>query len=309
MPKPLPLDVLWVPGTGPDPAALAELQRKFPRPRKPMGEAWFMGDSRFMFDALCQPDFAQVDPAEVDRALEEIGSGMRCFGFMQEWWDWLHYLLPRVTARHASLPKSLLDSPVCGLVSALITHHPDGFAAGTDAALRGQVLITLGRSLMDGARWSDGLIRAGSLLHDIPLASDDVGRWWETAEDLNCLLFLCLKCLAPAEVGPWAASVLRIPDPHWRAQMVLWMTHAGMRRFDLLGASPTPSLGWPGSDALAPDAAGLPVQNIDAFVHAAKSHFAAPEVLLSWWESVSDTPYLAWVTGQVLGDFELLYAR
>jgi len=35
---------VWIPGHGPDQAALSRLQSHFPRPNTAMGEAWFMSE-------------------------------------------------------------------------------------------------------------------------------------------------------------------------------------------------------------------------------------------------------------------------
>ena len=53
-------DFRWHPGQGPDEAALARLRRAFPKPAVPMGEAWFMGVERYLFE-----DFAARDIAEI----------------------------------------------------------------------------------------------------------------------------------------------------------------------------------------------------------------------------------------------------
>ena len=43
---------LWRPRRGIDTVALARLCASFPRPHELMGEAWFMGDKRRMYDEL-----------------------------------------------------------------------------------------------------------------------------------------------------------------------------------------------------------------------------------------------------------------
>ena len=52
-------------------------------PREPMGEAWFMGTSRSMYDWL-YGDIAALSMSRAERALEAIASGTSSFGWYAE---------------------------------------------------------------------------------------------------------------------------------------------------------------------------------------------------------------------------------
>lgn len=88
----------WTPGEDPDAGALARLQRRFPRPRVPMGEAWFMSDERRMYTSLLSPDPTAWLREDLRGALWALASGPGCFGHMREWSLWFPYLV------HAVLP-------------------------------------------------------------------------------------------------------------------------------------------------------------------------------------------------------------
>jgi hypothetical protein len=83
------LPFLWTPGQGPDSAAVERLQKHSPRPREPMGEAWFMGEKREMFDYLLHANPSDLELNQLARPLEEVASGNSCFGPMREWHEWL----------------------------------------------------------------------------------------------------------------------------------------------------------------------------------------------------------------------------
>jgi len=99
----------WIPGEGFDEAACARLTAAFPRPAEPMGEAWFMGGERKMFHNL-MGDLQLIPVEHLMDALNEMTSGMTCFGPYPEWIDWYHYLLGRLIPRsHESHVDYLLE--------------------------------------------------------------------------------------------------------------------------------------------------------------------------------------------------------
>ena len=81
---PRPDPFRWIPGAGRSASASARLSAAFPRPKTPMGEAWFMGDSRRTFAEL-QDDLQSIDIARLDTPLEEIVIGTTSFGPRDEW--------------------------------------------------------------------------------------------------------------------------------------------------------------------------------------------------------------------------------
>ena len=72
----------WIPGQGPDPEAVRRMQRHFPMPAQPMGEAWFMGEERQLYHNLLR-DSAALDASEIFEAVEVTASGTTCFGRLE----------------------------------------------------------------------------------------------------------------------------------------------------------------------------------------------------------------------------------
>src|SRR5687767_8541954 len=80
-------EYLWIPGRGIDLTALQRMRSQFPKPSKPMGEAWFMGEERRMFTVLL-PHLNDISTFDMQTPLTEIASGFSCFGPLEEWSDW-----------------------------------------------------------------------------------------------------------------------------------------------------------------------------------------------------------------------------
>ncbi|MCD9026719.1 hypothetical protein LDO26_00630 [Luteimonas sp. BDR2-5] len=186
-----------------------------------MGESWFMGETRRMFDAL-MGDPETVPPDELHDALQDIAAGTHAFGAVEEWQTWFHYLLPRVVPRaHELVFWPLLEMTV----TAFITQYPRGIVEASYPRFREDVLVTLGRAMMAPACWRDGRIVLGTLLRRQKWPSGIWG-WHDASGDLSASLFLHLKYLVPEEVPGWMASVLAIACPYWRAQLLVWCVGA-----------------------------------------------------------------------------------
>ncbi len=217
---------LWYPGEGCDEGALARLAAAFPLPKQPMGEAWFIGGTRCLYTEL-QGGLAELSARDIEPALEAIASGTSSFGALEEWQVWFHYLLPRVLPRcHETFlsfgGSALLDA----LVTAFITQYPAGMLETPYPVFRADVLSTLGRAIMDKVCWPDGDIDVRRCLGKYYNSRIALWHWFDVGEPLSASLFFCLKYLAAEEVGPWLASVLAIPSPHWRGQVIAWLVGA-----------------------------------------------------------------------------------
>lgn len=224
---------LWIPGRGIDRAALARLRAYCRKPDAAMGEAWFMGERR-MFPEL----FGDLDTLPLDTlmlALEEIASGTSSFGPLQEWRDWYHYLLG------ALLPRShgfdVLHSLLEDLMSGFMTQYPNGVHRPPYPEFHEDVLLTLGCCLMEPECWNGTDIALGNVLRRSNDNPAGVWLWFDASGDLSASLFFCLKYLPEASIAPWLHSVLAIPAPHWRAQLMVWLTGA----HDILAGT----LAWP----------------------------------------------------------------
>jgi hypothetical protein len=228
-------NVRWIPGRGPDEAALARLRKRFPRPGSPMGEAWFMGDERRMFDALMAPNVSTWPVGEIEQALSESSSGPVCFGHMREWSEWFPFLL------HASLEHVGSWSPASiygGLVTNMMVHCPNRASCRYGMAFIDDVLATLGQLPMAERFWHGGHLAARTAFQ--PLQHWPVGVVLADDGDLHAAFWLLAKYLRPDRIEDWLSSVVAIGDPAWGAGFVYWLADAG-HVFDDPAA-------WPASD-------------------------------------------------------------
>ena len=89
---------LWPPGAGPDADALARMRHAFPRPKEPMGEAWFISETRKTFNSLVG-DLRGLPLLDIEEALFELASGTRNLGRHEEWQLWFHHILAETLPR------------------------------------------------------------------------------------------------------------------------------------------------------------------------------------------------------------------
>jgi len=213
----------WIPGHGPDPDALRRLREIAPRPRQPMGEAWFMGGDRQMYAGLMHPDPQAWAARELESALDALTSGPRCFDHCDEWSQWFDYLLPRVLARADDHRNFEL------LVTAVFVHCLDPALPGRAPQFRRDLLDTLGRRLMAPSCWppapadrSDGLLRPlGNGYYKI-----------EPGRAISAACSLVLRYLDADLIDGWIESVLAIDDASWRCAFVVWLAGAAVLVFD-----------------------------------------------------------------------------
>ena len=213
---------LWTPGDGVDPAALERLRTHFRRPSDPMGEAWFMGDVRKMYPELLG-DLGEVSTYDLKKPLIEIASGTGSFGPTGEWNTWYHYLLGALLPRgHEAHVSYLLES----LLTGFMAIYPNGVYREPYKGFHEDALLTLGRSIMDSECWNGSDIAIGKVLRRSNNNPNQVWVWWNASGDLSASLFFCMKYLPDVAVEPWLRSVLDIPSPHWRAQVMVWFVGA-----------------------------------------------------------------------------------
>ncbi len=215
----------WVPGQGPDSEALARMHQAFSRPKSPMGEAWFMGSPRKMYTEATELPFEELDGDLVRTMLQAIGSGPPCFGQLEEWRDWFHYLLPR------TLPSGLQQYAgtfhVELILTACFSQYPAGFEDEPYAGFGNDMLLTLGRIIMSPELWNGDKLKIGSGLIRERRRYSQVSWYLDrVSEPLSGLLFFCLKYLDPSKIKDWTASIADIPCPYWRAQIIVWLIGA-----------------------------------------------------------------------------------
>lgn len=311
--------LIWEPGNGMDAAALARLRARFRKPRQPMGEAWFMGAERRMFHELFG-DLSLVDVSILRRALGEIASGTGAFGPKAEWEDWFHYLLALL------LPRAHEQDVLESLVSAFVAIYPTDDVAFPYATFRDDVLATLGRCLMAPGCWQGQEIVLGSVLHRSNCNPAQVWCWWNASGDFSASLFFCLKYLPAARIDAWLASVLSIPSPHWRAQVIVWLVGARamlageMRWPSELAIGARPSIDWEASHCLGAQLAGWHAikgkETADFLSRATRDQtlavcqqFFTVDVLDAWMASIDQVPDLAVELAEIPKLFEALYVQ
>lgn len=255
-----------------------------------MGEAWFMGEDRAMFDYLGSTPVDELSDQQLDNVLREIASGTRCFGHMDEWDDWFAYLLPRlILVKQEPAQRHIIEL----VTTAFFSLHPER----EDHTDYNDALQTLGQVIMAPSRWNDGRRILEHVLNGPPVGPSDSWGWWNVDGDLSVSLFFCLKYLHPNHIEEWVESVFAIGDPHWRAQILVWLS--GTRElWDTGSVFPSglqnrcPDVEWADSclidDKLA--AAFISEENRGAFKNALRPVLALH--LDSWLASIAQIDYL-----------------
>lgn len=311
---------LWIPGEGIDPAALARLRSRCKRPATPMGEAWFMGEKRRMFDELLG-DIEKLSTSEVQKSLEEIASGTSSFGPHEEWNSWYHFLLGALLPRsHEAFVSYLLED----MVNGFIALYPNGVHQPPYKQFLGDALLTLGKCMMDRHCWDGSDIAIGRVLHRSNNNPSRIWRWWDASGDFSSSMFFCMKYLPENLVEQWLMSALAISSPHWRAQFMVWMVGAHELLNGQIGwpseipGNARPAVSWNWSHCLGvelattdesgalPMASLLPEGSRLLALQLFRSHFTE-DVYLEWLMGIAKVSYLESELAEIPETFEKLY--
>ena len=137
-------------------------------------------------------------------------------------------------------------------------------------------------------------------------------------------MFFCIKYLDETAIEPWLRSVLDIPSPHWRAQVMVWFVGAhdiltsAVRWPSEFSLEAHPYIGWEWSHCLrwelasTDDSGASPTTHFIAegnqatVLRVLKSHFTEDR-FLEWLDSISAVSYLADEMGEIPSTFETLY--
>jgi hypothetical protein len=215
------LSLVWIPGQGPDPDALHRMTAAFPKPARPMGEAWFMAPEREMYPQLLE-ELDAVQDGEIENALEEIASGTISFGRYDEWVGWYHYLLPRLVERRWS--RSYYQQAEL-LFTAFMAQHPDADGDMPYPQFTADALATLGRYIMSAEFWPEGQLDAVRCLSKWT-GPTGIAGWFDAGGLLSASLFFCMKYLPSDSVDDWFSSVITIPNRYWQVQILTWLVGA-----------------------------------------------------------------------------------
>jgi hypothetical protein len=310
----------WIPGQGMDRDRIERLREHFGRPSQPMGQAWFMGEERRMFPELAG-DVDELGVSEIQHAVNEIPAGYSAFGPMREWHDWYHYLLPKLLPRaHDFSTASILES----LITGFMAIYPNGVYSAPYKTFREDVLLTLGRCMMEPHCWKGSEVVLGSMLHRSNRNPAKVWMWWDASGDFSSSMFFCLKYLPEDLVAGWLRSVLAIPSPHWRGQVIAWAVGAhsfltGENKWPAdINLHQKPGITWEWSHCLfarlatrddsgaAPMPAFLSDGARGEAMRVLNGHFS-DDLFLEWLESLSRDPALVEELGEIPATFERLY--
>lgn len=259
----------WVPAIEVDSAALKRLREHAPKPKKSMGEAWFMGEKRKQYDVLLGK-LDHVATEQIQDILEQIASGTSSFGAFDEWTDWYHHLLPRLLHRSN---EHYIEYTLEHLYTCFFAIYPDETNVhGPYKKFKQDALATLGQVMMDDARWNGAELRLDRALHRGSFARNGYPLWRNVSGDLSSSLFFCTKYLETEDFDTWLASILQIESPHWRAQLLVWFSEA--------------------HSFLTGELQQVSELNVDSAIKWAGSHVLDGHYTGDY-ESVTTTPYLA----------------
>ncbi len=253
-----------------------------------------MGSSREMFDELLG-DVDALGAGYLEKSLEEIASGMSCFGELPEWRTWYHYLLWRLIPRsHEGVILELL-------ITAFFTLYPNGIYRSPYPQFEDDALQTLGCCVISSP-------------------------YENTTDSFYASMFFCLKYLPAHRVPDWFSSALSEQSPQWRTQIMVWLVSAnellqGEKHWPSeMIADQNPSIDWEWSHCLRPTLATLdesgatPVESFlpqasREVVLAMACEYFTPEVYWSWINSIMMDSDLALKLRGVAATFVSLYMK
>lgn len=212
----------WIPGRGPDLAAVARLRRAFPKPRAPMGEAWFMSAARRTFDDFFAQPVAELPTDAFDAFLFELTSGIHSFGDTGgEWSEWFGYCLPDLIVRaHESHAFTSLFEPT---ISAFMNVYWPSELPPIYATFATDIYSTLGQCLMKPELWIDRTTPGLGTILGIRGQSSDALFWGRTSGGFSAAMFFALRYFPIEALPDWIDSLLEILHPAWQARFVTWL--------------------------------------------------------------------------------------
>jgi hypothetical protein len=288
----------WIPGTPPSNEAIERMRSRFSRPTAPMGEAWFLGKERKMFDCLMTKRVPELSVKYLDECLYEITSGVTCFGNRDTWAEWFRYLLSDLILRAHEQQYVGNNYLLENTISAFMAIFPQGMETEY-REFQQDIIDTLSRSLMKPEFWTphpdfplDPLKRLPQFLlaeNDGEIFVDFYG-FTKAQPALSAALFFCLKYLAAADIPSWVDSILRIEHSQWRAGLLIWLL--GFKQllpFEPLTPAAVelarPEIYWQDSHCLGEEQGDRFINsaNIQTFVYEFRARLTP--VMLDQWES------------------------
>ena len=216
----------WQPGCGIAPGAIARMREYSTMPRKLMGEAWFMSEERRLYPELADVGAVlDLDIVDLTDIIDEISSGISCFGPLEEWRDWFRFLLPDLIVRcreDGYFNTFALQSIITAFMAVYWDEIPEEYPG-----FREDIKRSLFQALMEDALW-DSSGRPIFLLEYENGVGDLVLGWNQGKADGNvsAMMMFGIKTLHPDEIPEWTRSIVAIEDIHWRGNFLLWLLGA-----------------------------------------------------------------------------------
>jgi hypothetical protein len=289
----------WIPGQGPSLDAIERMRAHFPKLSEPMGESWFMSETRFLWTDLMEKPLADFPSDRWHEVLWDIASGTSSFGHLEEWDSWFRFLLPALIQRSDEdyrLFENIITA-FCNIFDQGIPEEYEGF--------RRDVFQTLPLRLMKSDYWTDWVDENSKqpIQRAIFLSNPRVLHEWNCRAahgECSAVMFFCLRYLQPEELPGWVESITSIQDVYWRGHLLVWLVGfmelvskppITFRKFE----KTVPQLEWDnsflarmwedGNEFLSP-------QNIEGFHREIRARIP-PEVLLHWVDDFAAQPKLA----------------
>lgn len=212
-------EMVWIPGQGPDEKTVRDLAGRFHKPSEPLGEAWFMGETRLMYDDLNAGGIEATSNASLDKYLNELPSAIWCFPRVRQWEAWYAYLTPRVLLAGRFLdgeePPVDISHLWDGLIalSVVTAHNSPENGVLTYEADFAHVLVPL---IMHPQFWRGGQFNPRQKTAHLAW-SDGLEHRFPTS------MLLAWRYLAPKAIHPWLCSVLAIESGLWCFQFLVWL--------------------------------------------------------------------------------------
>jgi hypothetical protein len=197
------------------------MRRAFRKPPQPMGEAWFMGETRKTFDRFSEIPISEIPIQEIGPFLFELTTGISSFGEMSgEWHDWFAYALPDLILRsHESYAfHTVLEPTVSAMMNFFWERPPANYPQFEE-----DICATLGRCLMKPEAWTDARSPIARKILGIRGGGQPVVFWGQTSGDFSAAMFFALRTFPLDALGDFIDSVIAIESAPWRARLVTWL--------------------------------------------------------------------------------------
>ena len=196
----------WVPGLGISSGAITRLQNHFhSHPEQAVGEAWFLGENRRIYQELLTEDLSTISQEKMSGYLWGIGSGISCFDDGDQFIEWFDYLMVRI-----NLNGSPHDYHYVTMIEDLFECIYAAYPQQLPEEIRVDLLSTVGEVLMQDLFWHEGQFQ------------NQVAYYCYLPYLFTGVLLFNVKYRKPDEISTWIESLCAIKCVKWRSYILLW---------------------------------------------------------------------------------------